>query len=468
MVQHNLTFARFAHFVGCSCLLIALLGCKKFVEADPPKTQLSGAVVFENDATAKAAVLGIYSRMMESNSNFSSGPQGLSLLAGLSADEFQANSSDKRDFYLNSLNSTNSSIMSIWTELYRYIYNANDVIEKLNTSSNVSAGLKAQLQAEAKFIRGFCYLYLVNLWGDVPLITTTDYRANQLAPRTDKSQIYEQIVTDLKEAKEDLPGDYSGFGNERTRPNKWAAAALLARVYLYTGNWTSAEAEASSVINASAMYALVNELSKVFLKTSSEAIWQLAPVLSNGINTFDGATFILTTSPNPVSVGSPLFNAFEAGDLRKQNWIASATISSQVYYYSYKYKVKVASSSPVTEYLMVIRLAELYLIRAEAWARQNDLSRAVSDINTIRTRAGLAAVNLGTQPEVLAAIDRERRVELFAEMGHRWVDLKRTNSANTVLGPLKGNNWQPFDILYPIPKTEIDKDPNLTQNPGYN
>ena len=116
---------------------------------------------------------------------------------------------------------------------------------------------------------------------------------------------------------------------------------------------------------------------------------------------------------------------------------------------------------------MVLRLAEQYLIRAEARAQQNNISGAQSDVNVIRNRAGLANTTATTQGTLLSAIEHERQIELFAEWGHRWMDLKRTNRADAILGPLKSSNWQSSDVLFPIPLTQIQNDPNFTQNSGY-
>jgi hypothetical protein len=116
----------------------------------------------------------------------------------------------------------------------------------------------------------------------------------------------------------------------------------------------------------------------------------------------------------------------------------------------------------------VLRLAEQYLIRAEARANQNNIAGAVDDINVIRTRAGLPAVSQGvSKDQCLLAIEQERRIELFTEWGHRWFDLKRTNRADAVLSTLKSPNWQSADRLYPIPQSELETDVHLNQNPGY-
>ena len=119
---------------------------------------------------------------------------------------------------------------------------------------------------------------------------------------------------------------------------------------------------------------------------------------------------------------------------------------------------------------MVLRLAEQYLIRAEAKAYQDKLTDAIQDLDIIRNRAGLSLIG-DTNPSIskndfLLAIEQERKVEMFSEWGHRWLDLKRTERAGQILGALKPD-WQDTDQLYPIPNSERLVNPRLTQNPGY-
>lgn len=116
---------------------------------------------------------------------------------------------------------------------------------------------------------------------------------------------------------------------------------------------------------------------------------------------------------------------------------------------------------------MVLRLAEVILTRAEARAMQNKLVEGEQDLNRIRTRAGLSTVSGLTKQALTDSIQVERRFELAFEVGDRWFDLKRSGKADPVLGPVKGTNWTNADQLYPIPLTEINRNPLLTQNPGY-
>jgi hypothetical protein len=444
--------------------------CNKLVSVQAPNTVLVSSTVYSNPATATAALLGIYSKMME-DLHFPS--INTTLYAGLAADELLNYSSTPAlaEFYQNALTTTNPDINAYWSDAYQYIYDANSVIEGLALSPSLDPVFKKSLTAEAKFIRAFCHFYLVNLFGDVPLITTTNYQSNGMASRAPASQVYAQIISDLKDAQSGLGNDFvdaSGLPTaERVRPNQWAATSLLARVYLYTGDWADAESQAAAIINHTELFTL-SGLDSVFLKNSTEAIWQLMPVTNSGPDTWEGYVFNLTTAPSGISgtaLSPQVMQAFETGDQRSSHWTDSITAAGQTFHYAYKYKVK--TTSVFTEYYMVLRLAEQYLIRAEAQANQNKIPSATADLNLIRERSGLPDLDPGqSQQDCLLAIQRERRVEFFAEWGQRWLDLKRTGQSGIVLAPLK-TNWQATDTLFPIPQTEIASDPNLTQNQGY-
>ena len=148
------------------------------------------------------------------------------------------------------------------------------------------------------------------------------------------------------------------------------------------------------------------------------------------------------------------------------NWVKSVTIAGKPYNYPNKYKIR-AVSQPAMENIVVFRLAELYLLRAEARAHQNNSIGAIEDINIIRQRAGLPLLPANSSAEeCLTFVEKERRVELFCE-GHRWFDLKRTNRIQEVMLSVKDTNWQSTDQLYPVPLSELQKNPYLDQNPGY-
>ncbi len=208
--------------------------------------------------------------------------------------------------------------------------------------------------------------------------------------RSPTEDVYQQIISDLRVAHDLLSTDYlKGDAlsvypinlSERVRPTKWAALTLLARVHLYMGDYSTAEADASTVMDNVSLFDLA-PIDKVFNKNSVETIWSLQPVGTGTMaNTLEGAVFILPPDgPNglqPLYLSELLLNNFESDDQRKNIWIDSVTPDppgTVTFYFPSKYKVG-AQLSPVEEYSMVLRLAELYLIRAEARAQQNKIAR---------------------------------------------------------------------------------------------
>jgi starch-binding outer membrane protein, SusD/RagB family len=453
--------------IFCIVLLFtALTACEEFIEVGPPKTEIVTATVFTNDASATSTISGIYSLMMN-NQGFTRA--GMDEFSGLLSDELTNHivNADQIQFYTNELTPKNSYVLAIfWREAYKYIHNANALLAGLEVSRGITSTTRNQLEGEAYFIRAFCHFYLVNLFGDVPYLTTTDYRVNMKEARIPAVEVYGLIERDLLKGRELMSSDFSFSGDERVRPNQDAATALLARLYLYTKDWNKAEQFSSDLISKLGTYKLEN-LADVFRKESTEAIWQLKPVAPQA-NTPQAQIFILNGPPNTasrrVSMSDALFNSFEADDMRASEWIGEYTQDAATWHYPYKYK---KLSDPVqSEYSVVFRLAEQYLIRAEARTQLGKYSEAQQDLNTIRERAGLPATTSNDKPDLLLAIEQERRSELFAEWGHRWFDLVRTDRAHAVLGPLK-SGWQETDILLPIPDSERLLNPNLSQNPGY-
>jgi hypothetical protein len=443
-----------------NCLLVN--SCKKFIDVGNPKNQITTTQVFADSTNANAAILGIYANMINTGYlGFCSG--GLTLYPGLSSDELYqtANNTANNEFYVNNITTNNSVNNGFWTAGYKFIYSANACVEGIAASNGISLQTKSELIGEARFIRAFLYFHLVNLYGAVPIVISTDYNTGRLAPRSSPALVYAQIIADLQYAEANMPANQGS----NSRPGKFSAAALLAKVYLFQGTYSSAQTEASKVINSGA-FSLESDLNNVFLAGSNETIWKLDPDYP-GIETEEGNVFVpssATAIPKYVLTPS-LFGSFETGDQRKVKWISVNTVGGAPYPFPYKYKAS-KNTSPFSEDYVVLRLAEQYLIRAEAEANQTSFSASNTDLNVVRTRAGLPKSLALDKASLLTAIDNERRAELFCEWGNRWYDLKRNNQANTVLSVIK-SNWNTNSQLYPIPINEISTNPNLTQNPGY-
>lgn len=444
---------------------LALSACDNFVEVDLPESQLTGNTVFENSATAEAALADIYSKLRDSGMLSGSGT-GTGAVFGLYTDElaYYGLDGDALDnVYNNALLASNPMAAEYWNTAYNQVYSANAVIEGVENSVLLSQSDKDRFTGEAKFIRALVHFYLGAVFGEVPYIRTTSYQQNRVAQRTTAQEAYQLLVEDLTAATVLLPALYSN--TERTIPNKATAYALLSRVYLYNSHWAEASDAASAVLNDPA-YTWEEDLDNVFLKDATTTIWQFKPKI-DGTNTDEAGVYIFVTGPPPsVSMSADFVMSFELGDLRQQHWIQAVSDGSTTWYHPYKYRENTTTGTSV-EYSIVFRLAEQYLIRAEARTNQGDLIGAKEDVNRIRNTAGLENTPAQTAAEILSAIHKERRSELFTEYGHRFFDLKRSGTINEVLSASKPG-WDAHDALWPLPETELLANPNLApQNPGY-
>lgn len=461
---------------------ILLGGCEKYLDnTQLPADTIYGENVYNSDYTTSGVVTSVLINLNSSGPFSGNARENAAYTLGLYTDETKAlRSNDFADtFYKNAIQVTESAH---WTPLYKQIYVLNSVIEGIN-ASKANLNFKNQWLGETYFLRAFCYFYLTNIYGDVPLALTSDYQTNNKLNRSPQPEVYKQMISDLQKAQELLGDSYrDGFGSttsNRVRPNKAVATALLSRVYLYAKDWANAEAQATNVISNS-NYQLA-PLGQAFLSGSKETILALAsstPKTTSAFASYNNgmpATLTATQGPTAFSVYSSMSDfqlmSFEPADARYTSWVrkvtqaASATKPAVDYYFPDKYKM----STPNAEYEVLLRLAEQYLIRAEARAMQNK-AEAAADLNIIRNRAGLEPTSATGQQALLAAIAKERRVELFSEGGHRFFDLKRTGSIDAVMAevaPTKGTTWKSYMALWPIPKEDVLQNPNITPNPGY-
>lgn len=445
-------------------LVVCLSSCDSFTEVDLPKSQLTSQTVFQDYATANAAIADIYAKLRDTGL-LSGTVFGLSAQAGIYTDEldfYDSSSSASFAFYTNAVLPSNGNVSQFWNNAYNQVYACNAVLSGVE-AAGFDMPKKAQLKGEALFIRGLLHFYLLQLFGDIPYVKSTDYKANSIVSRMPLDQVYLQIIEDLTTAQGLLPASYPT--SERVRPNSFAVKAILARVSLYMGAWENARQMATAVIDNTSLYGFENELDKVFLKNSPETIWQFMPSLA-GKNTDEGSIFIFDSgAPPQVALTESLVGSFAQDDLRKSHWIGVVSDENGTWYYPFKYK-EFQYSGTSKEYSIVLRLSEQYLIRAEALAKLGDLTGARQDLNKIRNRAGLPNTSAGSKEELLEAILEERKKELFTEYGHRFFDLKRTGQLNTALSVKPG--WDTTENLLPIPESELTLNPNLKpQNPGY-
>jgi hypothetical protein len=456
---------------------IAILGifgssCKKLlvIPANEPG-QLVTSNVFADSAGSVNGVVGIYNKAFSSYGPLSG---YLSIFPSMSADDVTATTTFYAPIYNDEQTAGNSTSQNgstgiIWTGFYgnTVIYQANAAIEGLTASKGITNTLRNQLIGECEVVRGLSYFYLTNLYGAVPLALSSDYTVTNKLPRSSTDEVYAQITKDLTDATAKLSVSYPSDG--AARPNKYTAMALLSRVYLYRQQWKKADSLASIIIN-SGMYQLEN-IDNVFIVGNQEAIWQGLTTSFYSYATQEGINFIPYGNNIPTfPLRQELLNAFEPGDLRQSHWTASTTVNGTTYYYPYKYKnrsgVQVNGN---VEGEVLFRLAEQYLIRADAKINEGDLGGATADINAIRTRAGLPNTTATTTSQLTAALLKERQTEFFCEWGHRWLDLKRLNLLNSVMAAEKPGIW-PADghsALYPVPFSQVLLNPGWIQNPGY-
>jgi starch-binding outer membrane protein, SusD/RagB family len=449
---------KYIKYSWLACFSCGLFACEKFISIPVPETQVQAQRIFADERSAEAALTGLYAQLTSTTLSLTNG--GLAMYPALSADELvnTTPSPDLDPFYTNSIPPTNSTGLNtrLWSAAYKYIYHCNSIIEQLQTAP-LQQAFKNRATAEAKLIRSLLYSYLLQLFHDVPLVLTTAYETNAVMPRTAAAKVLEQVIADATDAYNNLP-----LTGAKAKPVKATAAALLARYHLLAGNNSEAEKMAAEVIDANT-FTLVTNLNNVFLNTSPETIWHLP---KDQGNTAEGTAFVpASATVRPAyALSNSLLNAFEPNDQRKTAWTKTNIVSGQPYTYPNKYKARLAT--PVTEAAVVIRLAELILIRAEAKAKQDKRTEAESDLNRIRVRAGLTAINNLSKEQLLLAIEKERRIELFTEWGHRWFDLKRTARIHEVM-LLEKPTWKQTAQWYPIPQNELLRNAFLTQNPGY-
>jgi hypothetical protein len=450
-------------------LLLAAGSCKKFLTV-LPVTDVSDQVTIIDATSAETAVRGAYRSLAggyaaEGGTGTGSYYGGLFETFGyLGGDDITWTGSQSviQQFIAHNITSDNGNLESVWTGIYQTINGANQVIAKvpLVVDPTFTAGQQAQLTGEGYFIRALCYFDLARTWGGVPITltpTTTATQKNNI-PRSTLAQTWAQVLSDLNAADSlmSLPTTQNPV-----RANKETAWALKARYYLYQQDWVDAEAYASQVLADVTNYQLLTPYSSWFQQASAvatrESVFELSynatyqngsrsnwqPPANGGTRQWAPGDSIVALLNNPLIGGG-------------RSALVAQT-STGLWYGNLFYR------SPATDPSYIIRIAEVYLIRAEARAEQNELTGALSDLNAVRARSGLAGSTDSAQPAILLDIENENRVE-FALEPHRWFDLVRTGRAQAELGIA-----DPSQLLYPIPINEITLSNGvLTQNPGYN
>ena len=445
---------------------VALSACTGVLDVPPTSSISSGTAI--NDASgARAALAGAYAGLQQT------GMFGHEIVdwTEVLSDNLQHSGTfdDYADADNHLLRSDNIAVETVWDDTYDDINRVNEIIDKVPNVADLEAGEKDEILGEAYFLRALDYHSLVRLWGGgtegVPLRLTpvaSAAEANQIE-RATLADTYAQILADLSQAEQLITADES----QTRQASLGAAYAIESRVRLYMQDWAGAEAAAAKVEAMS--YSLAPNFSDLFDASGNntpEDIFRVTftPTQSQAVGFYYlpkalGGRYeeSPTTGPSgiiaafdPASGGS--IAAYNPTDERGK-WSISRSGTR-----TYAAKFRNPSGD---EDLHVIRLGEVILIRAEALAHLNRLPEAVDEYNRLRVRAGLApdpTVGL-TQAGVLAAIARERRLELAFE-GDRWPDMVRTGEAIAI-------GVDPVQTLLPIPQSELDVATKMTQNPGY-
>jgi starch-binding outer membrane protein, SusD/RagB family len=498
-----------------SVLLVLILGsCKKsFVEQTNP----NGVSVdngYQTEADITTGVYGVYQALRTSNCV----GEGAQLWTDDRADDInttdnQSNNGEPFQFSAFSLVPGNSYLFSHWTALYTPISRANLILSVINKIPFANETTKTQYIAELKFIRAYMYFNLVKEFGDVPLVTerlTTPEQVQALTVRVQKENIYEQIVTDLKDAAaSNLPVVQSAANKGRV--SLQAANGLLGQVYLSMA--TSLSAGITENLNNAKTYLLACYNQKTFNNLadipfadvfdvskksgSPEIIFQIVYKQGDALyssalarnNQAKGET-VNSLFPSQGAGGlltKDLLNEFETGDIRT-NYSVKFAAATNAYFIT---KFRDASATAGTlgyggNDWILLRYADMILNLAEVYLYLNDNANAIKYLNMVRSRAGRPdyatmmneAGYAAKYPSLKLAILHERRIELAFEH-HRWHDLTRFFNATDLVIYFKSKsqanydnsplaNFTTKDYYFPLPLSEVKLNPEkMTQNPGY-
>lgn len=435
-------------------LLTILTGaCSKTLDTEP-EASIADETAIVDKKSAQAALIGVYDALQ--------GYASTSIIAlDLAGDNVVNYNNQNVVVATKTAGNTSGGFIPIYTAINR----ANFIINKvpLLTDPFFTQEQKDQVLGEAYFLRGLAYFDLVKTYGGVQIIL--DPAKYIGVKRSTKAQTYAQVLSDLDKAETLLPETLN-----RNLATRFAVYALKARFYLYTEKWEQAVQYAGKTISSTANFSLVKPFSAFFTgKNTSESIFELAFSTSDKNTFYTNWLSAAEGGRRDYIPARQFINALldpNAGGARK-SLIKQLTDGS--------WELIEYGKQDGTSSIFILRIAEQYLIRAEALAKKAapDLAGAVADLNAIRRRADVPEFVYSpesTANEILLAIENERRFELAFE-GHRFVDITRTGRAATVFGALNPQLKDPNFWIFPIPQSAVLDDPdNLggeNQNPGY-
>jgi starch-binding outer membrane protein, SusD/RagB family len=437
---------RYISVIAVAALLAA---CDSPLETDPTASI--------SDETALSTARGVELGVTGAYRSFQTGAlydREIHVYPELYADnlDFTSTFQTDREMHERTVTPDNVALLNMWANSYAGVNRANNVLDAIPNVSELTPAQAQRFRGEALFIRALHHFNLVRYYGGVPVVTepARGIGPEAVRPRDTQAAVYARITADLEEAIGLLPG-----GHVVGRASAPAARALLAKAYLETGAWAGARDMATAVID-SGLYSLPEDYRSVFeTKNNAESIFEL----QYSINNSNALAFWYFPASEGGRRGhapsASLIAAYEPGDERLEASVAFDGANP--------YGIKFWRIASNDDNIMVLRLAEMYLIRAEANARLGAPAETVrADVNVVRDRAGLGPLptTITAEEDLITAILQERRVELAME-GHRFFDLRRAGRAQTVL------NIEAFRLLFPLPQSELDVNPELDQNPGY-
>lgn len=439
-----------------ACIGFFMLGCSDDLELSDPNN-IGSEIALSTDKNIKTTLIGAYDALSAPAFFGGNTQRNSELLAANAEITFTGTFNDPADIYRKSMITANADATAMWLSAYSTINICNNVLSALE---RVNAEDRAQVEGEALFLRGLSLFELTLFFAKpysagsvttnlgVPIMSVEDRNSTGNKARATVAETYAAIVSDLTRAESLLGAD-----RKNGKATKASAAAVLSRVYLQTANYTGARDAADRVIS-SGNYSLTSSVAAAFNGTHSvEDVFDIPVSSVDGLNTF--VTFYSATvngGRGDIEIQAPHFLQYEPGDARRS------------FYYTDPATGDTRTSKWVNRFssVKVIRLAELYLTRAECNIRLNTSVGAapLADLNRIRSRANLSPLAVAT----IAAALQERRIELAHE-GARIHDIKRLG-----LTIVEGTNSYPFNsnrLVFPIPQREIDINKGLIQNEGY-
>lgn len=434
-------------------LTLGFSACDQELNLEPYQS-ISEELALDNDNNVKAVLVGAYDALSASALLGGNSLRDAELLGGDGEILWVGTFLGPREVANKQMTVTNNEAQELWLTGYNTINIANNVLAGLDV---VAADDKGWVEGEALFIRAISYFQLVRFYAKpyeagqtnsqsgVPVILTPTRGISEDSKiaRNTVAEVYTQIIADLSKAEGLLPED-----NE-WRAGKWAAAALLARVYLQQGDFAKARDAANRVIE-SGSYSLLKNYADVFNRdeNSSEDIFAIQLTSQDGVNNMNTHFSIpdFGGRDGDVEILEGHLSLYDPADDRL------------ALFFDGNGAIRTGKWNNLYGNVNIIRLAEMYLIRAECNQRLGSSvgASALADFNTVHTRAGLPAASSVTLADILL----ERRLELAHE-GHKIHDMKRLKQP---VGPLA---YSADKLVFPIPQREINANPSLSQNSGY-